>query len=626
MKKLYITLGLLIALSGYAQNKDTEKADRFFSSYQYSPAIKEYEALVKNKKANAYVYNQLANSYYYLNNVDKAAQYYAQATRGRNDQEAQTYFNYAQVLKAQKKYDEANQQLDKFASLAPNDQRAIAYKANPNYIQSLHSLPELYSIEEAKINKPESSDFGAVLSNDNILHFASTRSGKNDKRGTGEAYLDIFQSVYSEDGTLSEPVSVSDLNTKFHDGPATFSADGNTVFFSRDGRGAGNVTKDKGNNARIGKQGIYRADKRNGKWSKPKELPFNSKDYNVGTPSLSKDGKTLYFASDMPGGLGGNDIWKVSVNGNNYGTPENLGETVNTPGRESFPFIADDGTLYFASNGRLGFGGLDVFKLEAGASEAVNLGEPVNSEKDDFSFSFNVEKEIGFVSSNRSGSDNIYYVTPICGSEAIVIVKNARTMEIISGAKVDILDDKKATLNTATSDTKGTVNFHTECNKAYGLQASKSGYEPNTEILEPSKGGATTVEILLTPEVVIVPEERVELANIHFDFDQSNITEEGANELDKLVRVMNEYPDMVIFVKSHTDRKGSDAYNDALSERRAKSTVDYIISKGIDKERISGKGFGKRELEIDCGEDCTEEQDETNRRSEFIIVSGGPKK
>lgn len=621
MKKLYITLGLLVALSGFAQNKDTAKADKLFSSYQYSSAIKEYESLVKKKKADTYVYKQLAESYYNLNNTDKAAQYYAQVVRSKGDQDVEIYYNYAQVLKNQGKYEEANKQLDKFASLAPNDSRAIAYKSNPNYVQSLQALPKLFEVTETKINSSDGSDFGAVLGDNNILHFASTRSGRKDKKNTGATYLDIFQSVYSADGTLSEPTSVSALNTKYNDGPATLSKDGNTMFYSSEGE----VAKDKGNNARIGKVGIYRAEKKDGKWKNIKALPFNSKEYNAGNPTLSKDGKTLYFESDMPGGFGDSDIWKVTVNSNgSYGKPENLGPKVNTEGREGFPFIADDGTLYFASNGKPGFGGLDVFKLESGASVAVNLGQPVNSSKDDFAFTFNEGKEIGFVSSNRKGSDNIYYVNPICGREALVIVKDARTGKVLNGASVSFIDSSKNTLETETTNSKGETSFHTECNKEYSLQASKDRYEPATALLEASKGGKTTTEILLNPIIPIITPVEVILNPIHFDFDKSDITAQGAEELDKLVKVMNEYPDMVIFAKSHTDRKGSNAYNDRLSERRAKSTVAYIISKGISKDRISGKGFGKREFLIDCGEDCTDEQDATNRRSEFLIVSGGP--
>jgi len=620
---IYTTLSLLILSSVYAQNQDTKKADLLFESYQFSPAIKEYEKLVNSKKADSYVYNQLGEAYYYLNNFEKASENYAKATK--KEQKAQTYFNYAQVLRAQGKHTEANKQMDKFASLVPNDQRAIDYKANPDYLKSLLSLPKLYELKEATINNPDSNDFSAILTNDNIVHFVSNRSGKQDKRGTGIAYQDIFRSVHSEAGTFSEPVSVTELNTKFHDGPLTFSADGKYVFFSRDGRSEGSVAKNKNANARIGTVGIYRAEKKDGKWTNIKPLPFNSTEYNVGNPSLSKDGKTLYFASDMPGGFGGTDIWKVSINKNGtYGKPENLGDKVNTPGRETFPFVDDLGTIYFSSNGRLGFGGLDVFKLEVGASKAVNLGEPINSEKDDFGFTFHNERNIGFVSSNRKGTDNIYHVIPICGRDALVIVKDINTREVLPQAVVILTDAYGETHEQNSTNNKGETNFYTDCYKEFVLQASKRGYEPNSAVLVASKGENTTTEILLTPEVVIVPKVRVELQPIHFDFDKSDITEQGAGELDRLVKVMNDYPDMVIFVRSHTDHNGSDKYNDRLSERRAKSTVDYVISKGISKERITGKGFGKREPLIDCGENCTEEEDATNRRSEFLIVSGGP--
>lgn len=619
MKKLYITLGLLVALGSYAQNKNTEKADKLFETYQYVSAIKEYESLIKNKKADAYVYKQLADSYFHIFNMDKAAMYYAKAIA--EPQDAETYYNYAQALKTQTKYAEANKQMDKFASLAPNDPRAKAHKANPNYIPTLQSKDKLFDIKETSLGKSGSSSFSPIIGNDNIVYFASNRSGRTDKRGTGEAYLDIFQSVYSQDGTLSEPTPVADLNSKFHDGPITVSADGNTAFFSRDGLSEGVFEKDKDANVKIGRVGIYRATKKDGKWTNIKPVPFNSTEYSVGNPSLSKDGKTLYFASDMPGGLGDTDIWKVAINSDGtYGEPINLGSKVNTAGKESFPFIADDGTLYFASSGRPGFGGLDIFKLEPNASEPVNLGKPVNSEKDDFGFAFNTTKELGMFSSNRGGFDNIYYAYPVCGRDAAIVVKDAKTGKVLSGATVSILDAKKNSLKTETSSPQGTVNFYTECNKDYSVQASLADYDPATVALAASKGGKTTTEILLNPIEVVITEKEVILPPIFFEFDKSNITEQGANELNKLVKVMNDYPDMVILVRSHTDTKGSDAYNLRLSERRAQSTVQYIISKGISKDRISGKGFGESEPLVDCKDNCTEEQDAQNRRSEFIIV------
>lgn len=618
MKKIYITLGLLVALSGYSQNNHTVKADKLYSSYQYVQAIKEYESLIKDNKADAYVYKQLGDSYYQLFNMDKAVEYYSKAVSSAQD--ADTYYQYAQALKTQGKYAESNHQMDKFAGLAPADARAIAHRANPNYIPDLQSREKLFELEPTSLNKSGSSSFGGVLGDDNVVYFTSNRSGRTDKRATGEAFLDIFQSVYHSDGSLSEPTAVNELNSRFHDGPLSVSSDGQVAFFSRDGHAQGSFEKDKEASVKIGKVGIYRAEKRNGKWTNIKAVTFNSTEYNVGNPSLSKDGKTLYFASDMPGGFGDTDIWKVAVDGDEYGTPENLGSSVNTAGRESFPFIAEEGTLYFASNGRLGFGGLDVFKLEPGTSQAVNLGKPVNSEKDDFAFSFHQAKEIGFVSSNRGGEDHIYYARPICGRDALVVVKDATTGKVLSGASVFILDADKNRLQSERTNSQGTTTFYTECDVAYSLQANLEGYEPATVALAATKDRKTSTEIRLSPVEVIITETEVILNPIFFEFDKSNITEQGARELDKLVRVMNEHPDMVILVRAHTDTKGSDAYNQRLSERRAQSTVQYVVSKGINKDRITGKGFGESEPKIDCNDNCTEEQNAQNRRSEFIIV------
>ena len=224
------------------------------------------------------------------------------------------------------------------------------------------------------------------------------------------------------------------------------------------------------------------------------------------------------------------------------------------------------------------------------------------------------------LSSNRSGEDNIYMVHPVCGRDADVVVKDAKTGAILSGALVTILDAKKNVLKSESTSAQGTTSFFAECNKEYALQASMKDYDPATVALAASKGGRTTTEILLNPIEVIITETEVILNPIYFEFDKSNITEQGARELDKLVKVMNEHPNMVILAKSHTDTKGSDKYNMRLSERRAQSTVQYIISKGISKDRISGKGYGESEPKVDCKDNCTEEQDAQNRRSESIIV------
>lgn len=621
MKKIYIAAGLLLAIaSGYGQNRSSEKADRLYDSYQYVAAIDEYLKLAEGNKGDSHVYRQLADSYYNVFNMGEAARWYAKAAE--SSQDAETYYRYAQALKSQGKYQEANRQMDRFAALLPNDQRAKDHKANPDYIPSLSNRDRLFDISETSISSKDQGDFGAVLSNDNILYFVSTRNNSNrTDKWVRQPYLDIFQSVRNADGTLSEPKAVSELNTAFHDGPVTVSADGNTMFFARDGLNDGNFDRDRKNNVKIGQQGLYRATRVDGKWTNIQALPFNSKSYSVTHPSLSPDGKTLYFTSNMPGGHGDSDIWKVSVDGSNYGKPQNLGPNVNTAGKEGFPSIGENGILYFASSGKQGFGGLDVFRADLNRDgEAVNVGKPVNSEKDDFSFSFNTAKNEGYFSSNRNGTDDIIRAVPVCRVEAIAMVKDGRTGRALPGAGVSILDARKNVIATKQSDSKGEVSFDVDCDTEYVLQATKKDYEAGSGRVGKTKGGRTSVDISLEPVEVVITDTEVILKSIYFEFDRSNITQQGAAELDKLVNVMEKYPDMVIYVKSHTDGKGSAAYNLRLSEQRAQSTVQYLVSKGISKDRVSGKGFGSTEPKVDCRANCTEEEDAQNRRSEFKII------
>lgn len=621
MKKIYTLLSLIVfCTTSIAQNKSTERADKLFDSYQYVGAIEEYLKLADGKNADAYVYSQLATSYYNIFNTEEASKWYAKAVESKAKLDAEVYYRYAQTLKSAGKYKEANKQMDTFASLVPNDSRAKEHKLNPDYIPSLSSKTKLFDVATTTINSKDQSDFGAFLTNDNTLYFSSTRNHKKTDKWNNQPYLDVFKAVRNANGTLSEPTEVSELNSPFHDGPVTISNDGKTMYFARDGHSEGQYQKSKSSNTKIGQQGLYKAVNVNGKWSNIEALPFNSTNYSVTNPSLSSDGKTLYFASNMPGGIGESDIWKVEINGNSYGKPENLGPKVNTSGKENFPFITDDSTLYFASSGKQGFGGLDVFKIQLNSSEeAQNVGKPVNTEKDDFSFSFNKKENIGFFSSNRNGTDAIYSASPICKSQAIVVVTNKNTGEIIKNAKVSILDSKGNTIETNTTNNEGKVNYGIDCNTNYTLQVAATNFETGTFPIAKVTTNETTIKAELVPSEVIITEKEVILKNVYFDFDKSNITAQGANELDKLVNVLRENPSMVIFVKSHTDSKGKAAYNLNLSEQRAQSTVQYIISKGISKDRITGKGFGNTEPKINCT-NCTEEENAQNRRSEFLIV------
>jgi outer membrane protein OmpA-like peptidoglycan-associated protein len=277
--------------------------------------------------------------------------------------------------------------------------------------------------------------------------------------------------------------------------------------------------------------------------------------------------------------------------------------------------------LFFASSGKQGLGGLDIYQIDlSNNSDANNLGKPVNTEKDDFAFTFNASKKTGFLSSNRNGNDDIFAVNPICGVNVNTIVTDAKTGALLANAKVAIIDDKRNTIATEMSNDKGEVKYRVECDKDYVIQASKDGYESNTFAVGKSKGPEAKVEAALQPIDVIITETEIVLKPIYFEFNKSNITQEGAFELDKLVQVMKSNDELVIMAKSHTDNRGSDSYNLSLSERRAKSTVQYVISKGIAASRISGKGMGELEPKVDCGTSCTEEQHAQNRRSEFLIV------
>lgn len=620
MKKTYITLSFVFAgLVASAQNKDTQAADKLYNRYEYIDAAEEYLKLVSANKADNYVYRQLADSYYNVFNTAEAAKWYAKATEEKQD--AEVYYRYAQMLKADGKYDQANKQMEKFAAMAPNDQRAIAFKREPNYIPRLKNQMKLFDSKTMDINS-DKSDFAAVLTNDNTLYFASARNTAKKTYGyNDEPYLDLYYATRNADGTYSKPMEVNGVNTKFHDGPATLSADGNTMYFSSETFKDGQFDKDKSKKLKYGKVGLFKATKEGDKWTNIKALPFNNKDYNVGNPSLSKDGKTLYFSSDMPGGIGGSDIWKVAINGDNdYGTPENLGNKINTEGRENFPFITDENKLYFSSEGRQGFGGLDVFVVDLNAGmEVKNVGMPVNSEKDDFAFSFNTVNKVGFFSSNRGGQDDIYAAIPVCGLQINATAKNAKTGELLSGASVAILDEKNNLIETKYTTADGFVGYAVDCDKPYTLQVSKEGFVSKTIPVSKKDGGDLPIVAELDPIDVIVTETEVILNDIFFEYNKSNITKEGAFELDKLVQVMKNSPEMVIMVKSHTDSRGTDKFNMNLSERRAKATVQYVISKGIAKDRISGKGYGESEPKVTCDK-CSEEEHAKNRRSEFMIV------
>lgn len=619
MKKLYVTLSFVLA-SGIlsAQNQYTKVADKLFDRYEYVDAAKEYLKLAESSKADNYVYKQLAESYYNVFNTKEAVKWFAKVVEQKQD--AETYYKYAQMLKAEGNFKEADKQMQQFAQLQPNDQRAKSFLSKPNYLPELKGQSKLYDVTKSDISS-DKSDFGAVLTNDNNFYFSSARNTSRRNNGWNEEpYLDIYKATYNANGTISDALAVESLNTKWHDGPVSLTKDGTTIYYGSESFNEKEYVKDKEKKAKFGKIFLYKASKEGDKWGNIKPLPFNNKEFSVRNPSISKDGKTLYFSSNMPGGFGGEDIWKVSVNGDEFGTPENLGAKVNTEANESFPFVTDENVLFFSSNGKTGFGGLDVFMMDLNkGTNPINVGEPVNTSKDDFAFTFNSAKKVGFFSSNRDGVDNIYKADPVCNVQVLVKVKDAKSGMAIDGATVVLVDEKQKTVSNQTTLANGESSTGVLCYTSYSAQVSKQGYESGVFEVAKGENSQVVVEALLNPIMPIITEREVILQPIYFEFNKSNITAEGAAELDKLVAVMNEYPTMVIFAKSHTDSRGSDKYNINLSDRRAKSTVQYLISKGISKERISGQGFGEIEPKVPC-KPCTEQEHAQNRRSEFLIV------
>ncbi len=620
MKKLYIALSIFALSISYGQNKHTKNADKLFNRFEYVKAAEQYLKLEQDGKADAYVYKQLGDAYYNIFNPKDAAKWYAKAVE--TPQIAETYYKYAQMLKADGKYEQANKQLASFAKAAPADSRALDYNSNPNYVPSLLNKKATHIIKTAVVSS-DKADFGAVLNNDNTVYFSSARNDSKKNYGwNNEPYLDLYKSTLNDNGSISEAMPVAELNSKFHDGTISVTADGEVAYFSSESFKDNAYEKIKVAKAKVSRIYLYKAVKLGDTWTNVTLLPFNSKEYSTGNPSISRDGKTLYFASDRPGSIGAEDIWRVAVNSDgSYGEPENLGASVNSEGSENFPFIADDNkTLYFSSRGKQGLGGFDVFRSDLVINEkAANLGKPVNSEKDDFGYTYNTNKNVGFFASNRNGNDDIFIANPICAIDLKTIVTNAKTGEILADAKVTILDEKANIIASETSNAAGEVNYMVECDKPYTIQASKDGFEGGTFAFAKSKKANATVDAKLQPIDVIVTPTEVVLNEIYFEFDKFNITQQGAFELDKLVQVMTANKEMVIDVKSHTDNWGDDVYNDLLSGWRANATIQYVISKGIAADRISGKGYGERQPKIACTR-CTDQERALNRRSEFLIV------
>ncbi len=633
MKK-YNPIFILILVAGLcanAQSNSTKKADKLFAKFEFVEAAKAYEKLISKGEGSEYVYGQLAESYYNVFKTVEAEKWFEKTLQ--TSEAPEVIYKYAQMLKANGKYEESNAQMSKFASMRPADHRAIAFVENPNYLPKILDKGKKFNLQDAGINS-ELSDFGGTLQ-DGTLYFASARNSEGKTYGWNEEpFLDVYAAAQNDDGSFQTPMAVKELNTKYHEGVVSFSPDGKTLYFSRESFHDKIFERDSLSRNKFSVLNLYKSTSELGVWSEGEALSLNSENYSVKNPAVSPDGKTLFFSSDRAGGMGQFDIYSAPINEDGtVGEPTNLGQKVNTEGQEMFPFVSSDNTLYFSSDGHLGLGGMDVFfaKLVDGKVGPVrNIGIPVNGNADDFAFSINNDSGEGFVSSNReggAGSDDVYAVKvlqPICDVLVTITVKDSETGLVLAGASVNVTDSEGNIVGTKTTSDKGEVNYIIECNTELYLTASMDEYESGSTSIAETSEEEVSSEILLDPIDEIILANKVILNPIYFDFDKSNITAQAAFELDKLVALMNKYQSIVVRAESHTDSRGRDSYNQSLSERRALTTAQYVISKGIDASRITGVGMGETMPVNDCGSRCNEEEHQMNRRSEFIILEGNP--
>lgn len=637
----FFILGLfsLSPVFGQEQPGLRERADQLYYEYQYAKAAPIYLKLVEDKKATLQDRERLADSYYKMSNYGEAEQQYAQLVQ-RGDSGAENLLKYALVLKQNSRYIEAKKVFLDYAEKT-GDRTAVA-----NEIAGCDSAlvwiaePTRHVLLNEEGINTERSEFSAYSVGGRIYFASESNTLEGDYGWTGNPYLNLYTVDGSGDGLLSDPVLAKEINKgEYHVGPVSSDREGNTLYVTRTYPVDKNSQIDKRGNKkyltnRLGLVVYHKS--ANGEWRQEDFQYNNIEEYSVGHAALSPDGNILYFVSDRPDGVGGTDIWYSEKQGDgSWGSPVNAGTTINSRGDELFPNIAEDGTLYYSSNGLPGMGGLDVFSSTGGKNrwtDAVNLKYPVNSAGDDFSFisSSVTEQGIkGYLSSNRQGGkgeDDIYsfsYEEP----KIILVLKgiahNKDTREVLPEVSVSLYGEDKQLIGKKSSAQDGSVFFELDKESNYKLVGTKNNYFSDSTGLS-TKGiiKSDTLFASLYLEPILVVGKTYRLENIHYDFDKYNIRKDAAEILDGLLKTLKENPTLKIELASHTDSRGSDSYNLALSQRRAQAAVDYLVSRGIARDRMVANGYGETRLLNKCanGVACSNEDHQTNRRTEFTVL------
>lgn len=630
-----------------AQKKAKDaKAQAAFDAGEYYRAIDLYKDAYNkvDREQKTAIFFKVGECYRILGESRNAILWYKKAVR-EEYQDPIIFLRYGQMLLINEEYPEAEDQFKTYRELVPDDPRGAIGIESCEAALAWMENPTGYIVENMRVFNSRQRDFSPAYVNEAYTEvlFTSTRedAAGNETHGAhGQSFADIFSTSMDRKGKWSVPVPVEVLNSEFEDGTPCITSDFKELYFTR---------CKKGKNQQLGCQ-ILKSTNNGGEWSDPSPEFENFGDsITTAHPAISPDGNTLYFVSDMPGGLGENDIWKVVKDGGSWGDPVNMGEAINTPGNELYPYVHSDGTFYFSSDSRVGLGGLDIYKAakdETGEWVLENMRPPINSPEDDFGITFESDVERGFFSSSRKGrgNDEIFsFVLPPLEFAVNGIVRDENTDEILPGSTVRSVGSDGITVESTTGDDGG-FRFMLKQGTDYVFIASQPGYlngkvRESTRGLDQSKEFDVTIYLASTKQVI-------ELPNIFYEFAKWDLRPESMVTLDNLVETLNDNPNVTIELMSHTDSRGTPVDNQELSQKRAQSVVDYLISKGIAPDRLQAKGFGEsqpKEVDekvkaeydfLELGQvltdayinqlpspDLEEKAHQVNRRTEFRVLS-----
>jgi len=630
-----------------------KKAREMMAAYEFPKAIELYKTHFINNVPHITDLRSLAECYINIDDTKSAMDCMSKVVM-LDSAAPSDVLAYAALLKSEGKYQEAIAQYKRLGQMRPekNNESELQVSACAKAEQWIVD-PEFFEVSNIKNLNTENSDFGLIPLEDGYLLTSDRKYGNNIYTAdeiynwTGKPYLKLYYIKPLDHQTFEGAIKpVSDLNYKYHNGPGIYDENDNLVYFTRtkmvrvfmkpinpdptsffDHSTAAEYTN---------RLEIYSVKYKKGVWSDEKAFEYNKPaDYSVGHPAINAKGDIMYFVSDMPGGYGTSDIYYcVKRDDDTWGEPKNAGNVINSAGKEVFPFLDDDGTLFFSSDGHPGMGGLDIFYATGSQDQwsvPENLKFPINSPKDDFSIYYTESRKSGYFSSNRyggAGCDDIYrfsYSPPVKLILAITTKEkfDDNTTGILKGVNLKISDLADKSQLSFIQVAPGTFCATAACNAQYEISGTRSGYFASSTKVKTScttKHDTIFAELLFDKIVINKP---IVLRNIYYDFDKWNIRQDAAIELDKLVKILNDNPEINVELGSHTDCRGSDSYNALLSQRRAESAVNYIISTGIDKSRIKAKGYGESVLINKCadGVECTEEEHQMNRRTEFKVTS-----